>query len=216
MPLATVCDYGLMVFAAVLLDVDGVLLDSTAAHRRVWTAWAANHRLDVEFVWKSTFGRRPEDTIRDVAPHLDPAVERIALDGLLVSERGSFPPLPGASDLLARLYGRPWAIVTSGSRETTQERFHAAALPLPEVQIYGEDVDQAKPAPDCYLLAAERLGVLPTECAVIEDAPAGVEAAVVAGCTVIGLSTTHAATALDRAHLHAATLKQALILLEQL
>ncbi|MFB8053514.1 HAD family hydrolase [Streptomyces rubiginosohelvolus] len=198
-----------MQFDAVLLDVDGVLLDSTAVHRRVWTAWATGHGLDVESVWQLTFGRRPEDTVHDAAPHLDPALERLALDNLLAHEENGFPALPGAAELLTGLAGTPWAIVTSGNREATTQRFAAASLPLPDIQVYGEDVNRAKPAPDCYLLAAERLGVSPTKCAVIEDAPAGVEAGIAAGCMVIGLATTHPPTALREAHLHAATLKQA-------
>ncbi|MFJ8363160.1 HAD-IA family hydrolase [Streptomyces sp. NPDC093984] len=191
-----------------LFDVDGVLLDSTAAHRRIWTAWSLAHGLNPEKVWRLTHGRRPEDTIRDAAPHLDPAVERQALDELSAREKDGFPPIDGAADLLEALSDSPWAIVTSGDRTSVGERFVAAGLPLPTVQVYGGDVEHAKPAPDCFALAASRLGVAPSACLVVEDAPAGVSAAVAAGCTVIGLTTTHPEESLSRAHMCATSLAE--------
>ncbi|WP_240106722.1 HAD family phosphatase [Streptomyces sp. MUM 203J] len=57
-------------------------------------------------------------------------------------------------------------------------------------------------------MAADRLGVPPQACLVVEDAPAGVEAAATAGCRVVGLTTTHPATALHQAHLHATSLSE--------
>ncbi|MFA3872557.1 HAD family hydrolase [Streptomyces sp. MMCC 100] len=96
--------------------------------------------------------------------------------------------------------------MTSGDRAFVEARFAATGLPLPAVRVYGSDVEHAKPAPDCFALAAARLGVDPSACVVVEDAPAGIRAAVAAGCTAIGLTTTHAATALGQAHMCAASL----------
>ncbi|MFB7226576.1 HAD family hydrolase [Streptomyces fimicarius] len=188
-----------MKISAVLFDVDGVLLDSAGAHRRVWDAWSAARGLDPEKVWELTFGRRPEDTVRDVAAHLDPVAERQALDRLLERETGGIQPVEGAPELLESLSGSPWAIVTSGDRDFVAARFAATGLALPAVQVYGSDVQHAKPAPDCFALAASRLGVVPSECLVVEDAPAGVRAAVAAGCFAVGLTTTHTGDALARA-----------------
>ncbi|MEU9518546.1 HAD-IA family hydrolase [Streptomyces sp. NPDC048224] len=197
-----------MTAAAVLFDVDGVLLDSAAAHRRVWDSWALSHGLDTETVWRLTFGRRPEDTVRDAAARLDPVLERQVLDQLLARERDGVLPVDGAGELLRDLSGRDWAIVSSGNRDFVEARFAATGLPLPAVRVYGSDVEHAKPAPDCFALAASRLGVAPSACVVVEDAPAGVRAAVAAGCTVIGLTTTHAAAALGEAHRCAASLDE--------
>ncbi|MFE6702229.1 HAD family hydrolase [Streptomyces sp. NPDC057718] len=190
-----------MRISAVLFDVDGVLLDSAGAHRRVWDAWSAARGLDPEKVWELTFGRRPEDTVSDVAAHLDPAAERKLLDRLLAEEMGGIQPVEGAPALLESLSGSPWAIVTSGSRDFVEARFAATGLPLPAVQVYAGDVQHAKPAPDCFALAASRLGVPASECLVVEDAPAGIEAAVAAGCVAVGLTTTHTEDALGQAHL---------------
>lgn len=188
-----------MKISAVLFDVDGVLLDSAGAHRRVWDAWSAARGLDPEKVWELTFGRRPEDTVRDVAAQLDPAAERQVLDRLLEREMGSIQPVEGAPELLESLSGSPWAIVTSGNRDFVADRFAATGLALPAVQVYGSDVQHAKPAPDCFALAASWLGFAPSECLVVEDAPAGVRAAVAAGCFAVGLTTTHTGDALARA-----------------
>ena len=89
-----------MTISAVLFDVDGVLLDSAAAHRRVWNSWALARGLDPETVWQLTFGRRPEDTVKDAAAHLDPVVERQVLDGLLARER----PRPGLASPPRRVW----------------------------------------------------------------------------------------------------------------
>ncbi|WP_433340186.1 HAD-IA family hydrolase [Streptomyces sp. CA-253872] len=195
---------------AVLLDVDGVLLDSAAVHRRVWDAWAARNGLDPEAVWPLTFGRRPEDTVRAAAPGLDVMAERRVLDGMLAAEGDAVPPVPGAGRLLAALDAArvPWALVTSGDRATVPARFASAGLPLPRVRVYGEDVVRGKPAPDCYALAAARLDVPPPVCVAVEDAPAGVRAAREAGCHVIGLTTAYGPEALTAAHAHAASLAE--------
>ncbi|MET8410393.1 HAD-IA family hydrolase [Streptomyces sp. NPDC005195] len=197
-----------MTIAAVLFDVDGVLLDSAAAHRRVWNSWSLMRGLDPDTVWRFTFGRRPEDTVGDVAPSLDPVAERRVLDQLLAREGNAFPPVEGAAVLLAVLPAEAWAIVTSGDRESVHQRFAAAGLPLPGVQVFGADVERAKPEPDCFALASSRLGVDPSRCLVVEDAPAGVRAGKAAGCTVVGLTTAHSGSALQEADFCAATLAE--------
>lgn len=185
---------------AVLLDVDGVLLDSTAVHRAVWSSWSALQGLDPARVWPLTFGRRPEDTVREAAPHLDPAAEHAVLDSMLAARAASVGPVAGAADFLGGLPADRWALVTSGDRTTVHAHFTRLGLPLPGVQVYGADVAHGKPAPDCFLLAARGLGVEPGRCLVVEDAPGGVRAARAAGCEVVGLTTTHSAAALGEAH----------------
>ncbi|MFJ2567223.1 MULTISPECIES: HAD-IA family hydrolase [unclassified Streptomyces] len=190
-----------MTLGAVLFDVDEVLLDSTEAHRRVWGAWAGLRGLNASAVWPLTFGRRPEDTVRLTAPELDPSQERLVLDQLLDQQQDAFPAVHGAVELLLALPVDAWAIVTSGDRGSVHARFAAAGLPLPRVQVYGGDVVQAKPAPECYLKAAAALGLEPSACLVVEDAPVGVAAGKAAGCRVAGFTSTH-----DRADLRPADL----------
>ncbi|WP_441249624.1 HAD-IA family hydrolase [Kitasatospora sp. McL0602] len=197
-----------MIYEAVLFDVDGVLLDSAPAYRRVWDAWSLARGLDPEVVWPLTFGRPPEDTVQDVAPQLDPAAEFTELLRLLAAEPTGFPAFAGAAELLSALPRDAWALVTSGDRDAVHERFALAGLPLPAVQVYRHDVALGKPAPDGYLLAAARLGAAPAACLVVEDAPAGVLAGRAAGCTVLGLTTGLAPHQLPGADHYAATLAE--------
>jgi mannitol-1-/sugar-/sorbitol-6-phosphatase len=185
---------------AVALDVDGVLIDSAPAHRRVWTAWADIHGLDVEVVWRATFGRRPEETVEAVHAGLSPAVERRVLDELLAAHEHRIEAFDGAHALLEALARTPWAIVTSGSRALTSQRFGRLGLPLPPAGVFGEDVERGKPDPEGYLRACRQLEVAPTDCVVVEDAPAGIAAARAAGCWVMAVATTLPGAALGDAH----------------
>jgi sugar-phosphatase len=97
---------------AIAFDVDGVLIDSVAVHRAVWATWAQGHGLDVDVdvVWRATFGRRPEDTVAEFGRGVDPVAERLRLDRLLEAHEHRVVPLPGAKELLGGLARRrgPW------------------------------------------------------------------------------------------------------------
>jgi mannitol-1-/sugar-/sorbitol-6-phosphatase len=193
---------------AFAFDVDGVLIDSVAVQRRVWPAWARRHGLDVERVWLATFGQRLEDTIAQVAPDMDPAVERPELERMFAAEEDGLRAMKGARALLDGLDGMPWAVVTSQSARDTVARFRRLGLPLPRVRVFGEDVARGKPDPECYRLACRDLGVQPDRCTVLEDAPAGIASARAAGCRVIAVATTHAAADLLEADLVCADLEE--------
>jgi sugar-phosphatase len=195
-------------FAAVLFDVDGVLIDSGAAHTRVWRAWAELRGLDPAHVHRVTQGRRRLDTLRVVAPGLDPAAENRVLDRLMSAEEARLRPFPDAAAVLHALTV-PWAVVTSSRREATRSRMERLGLPVPRVRICAEDVPLGKPAPDGYLAAAAHLAADPRHCLVVEDSPAGVRAGHAAGCTVHAVTTTHPAEALTEADASFSTLRQA-------
>jgi sugar-phosphatase len=89
--------------------------------------------------------------------------------------------------------------VTSAPRSLAEVRLRAAGLGTPGVMVTADDVSQGKPAPDCFLLAAERLGVSAADCLVWEDAPAGIAAGVAAGADVMVITETHHAP-LDTSH----------------
>ncbi|MGB3541753.1 HAD-IA family hydrolase, partial [Rubrivirga sp.] len=105
----------------------------------------------------------------------------------------------GAAALVRSLAPGAWAVATSGTALTAQTRLDFADLPTPAVLVTAEDVSRGKPDPEAYLLAASRLGVDPARCVVVEDAPAGVEAARRAGMRPIAVTTTHAAAQLGGA-----------------
>jgi sugar-phosphatase len=97
----------------------------------------------------------------------------------------------GAVRLLGDLAPNEWAVVTSSGRDLAERRLATAGLPLPLTLVSGDMVAHGKPAPEGYLLAAKRLGRLPDACVVVEDAPAGIKAALAAGMRVIGVATTY-------------------------
>lgn len=174
-----------------LFDVDGVLIDSTPANFRVWRKWAQMRDLDPDVVVAATYGRRGIDTLAEVAPHLEYAAESAVINDLFDAELHSIGAMPGAFELLSSLPAGRWGCVTSGGLEWVTRNLTYAGLPLPEALVTSRDVEVGKPHPACYLLGAERLGLPPAECLVIEDAAAGIEAGHAAGMEVVGLATTH-------------------------
>lgn len=118
------------------------------------------------------------------------AAEFTRLEQIEATETAGITALPGAVDLLNHLNkaGIPWAIVTSGSMPVARARHRVAGLPAPEVFVTAERVKRGKPEPDAYLLGAQLLGLAPQECAVVEDAPAGVLSGLAAGCHVIAVN----------------------------
>lgn len=177
--------------AAVLFDLDGVLVDSRRCIEAIWRVWAAGKRLDPEPFIRIAHGRRTSETIRTVAPDLDVAAEVAALDRLEEIETAGIHPVAGAERLVRSIPATRWAIVTSGSRRVASLRLGVVGLPVPDVFITSDAVRQGKPAPDGYLAAAARLGLEPADCVAVEDSPPGIAAARAAGMRVIALLTTH-------------------------
>ncbi len=162
--------------SAVILDVDGTLVDSTPAVERVWRAWSAEYGIDVETVLRGAHGRRSEDTIRELLEpvQVEGAVRRQQV--LELEDLSDVRALPGALDLVSRLAAHPtlqWALATSLNSRLLTARMAAAALPLPETVVTSELVVNGKPDPECYLLAGRELGVPLQECVVVETRPPG-------------------------------------------
>ena len=178
--------------AALLFDLDGVLVDSAACVERVWHDWALRHELDLKCIIALAHGRRTIETVQLVAPHLEAAAEVAALAASESSTTDGVFEVPGARDLLASLPSAAWAVVTSGVRAVASLRIRHTGLPIPSIMICADDIARGKPDPEGYLTAAERLGVPPTACVVIEDAPAGLAAAQAAGMRSIAISGTFA------------------------
>jgi mannitol-1-/sugar-/sorbitol-6-phosphatase len=179
-----------------LFDLDGVLVDSGECVRRVCTSWAIARGLDPELVLRTGHGRRVQETIRAVAPHLDLDREVAELVGIEARTTDGVYPVPGAAALVASLPRGAWAIVTSGARAVATLRLRHVGLPIPPTLITADDVEQGKPHPEGYLAAARALGFAAVTCVVVEDAPPGIEAARAAGMRSIGIAGTYPASAL--------------------
>jgi sugar-phosphatase len=176
---------------AILFDLDGTLVESTLFIERLWQDWAVQHGVTPQRMSEVMHGRRANEIIHIVAPHLSIADEVYALETDEISRMDGMKTYAGARELLSSLPARQWAIVTSGSIRVANARLSYAKLPRPQVFITADDVRAGKPAPDAYLLAAQRLQVEPADCVVIEDAPAGIFAGKAAGMKVIGVASSH-------------------------
>ena len=180
-------------FAAFLFDMDGTILSSIASAERVWAIWARAHGLDVAKFLPTIHGVQSVETIRRLGlPGVDPVAEAAAITRAEMDDVDDIDTIAGAADFLRSLPADRWAIVTSAPRRLAERRLAAAGLPLPPLFVTAEDVERGKPAPDCFLLAAERLGFAPEDCLVFEDAAAGIAAAEAAGAEVVVITATHA------------------------
>lgn len=178
--------------AGVLFDLDGVLVDSTPAVARVWAIWARRHGFDADEVVRRAHGRPSIATIRELLPEGNHEAENAEVQRAEIEDLDGVIPLPGALELLRALPAERWVIATSCTRPLAQVRIRAASLPEPKYLITSTDVVHGKPNPEPYLKAAKILGLAPTECLVIEDAPAGIRAGKAAGARVFALRTTAA------------------------
>ncbi|MDT0443705.1 HAD-IA family hydrolase [Streptomyces johnsoniae] len=193
---------------ALLLDMDGTLLDSDAVVERVWRSWAEARDVDPARVFAIMHGRQAYATMAELLPERPMAEHRADAARLLARETADTEgvvPIPGAQDFLAAIAGAPHALVTSADAALSDARMAAAGLRMPDVRITAESVSASKPDPEGFLKGAAELGVDPADCLVFEDSAAGIAAARAAGMRVIGVGPRAAALAPTA---YAATLEQ--------
>jgi mannitol-1-/sugar-/sorbitol-6-phosphatase len=160
-------------FAAVISDLDGVLVDSAAATTRGWAAWGARHGLDGAAIQAVNHGRPARDVVAELLPAEAVEAEAALLLEAELSDTDGVLAVAGATDVLELpVVG----IATSCTLPLALARLRRAGLHVPGVLVTADQVARGKPAPDPYLLAAERLGVDPADCLVLEDAPSGIAA----------------------------------------
>lgn len=189
-----------MVCDALLVDLDGTLVDSTEMVERTWLRWAhrvADHlSIAPEDVVALAHGRPANQLIPLIAPGLDAEAEAARMDEEELRASDGVRLLPGAAQLLGALDGACWAVVTSCSVPLARARMDAAGLAPPPLLITADMLARGKPDPEGYLRAAAELGVDPGGCVVLEDSPAGVAAGHAAGARVVGFTTTMPCAAL--------------------
>jgi sugar-phosphatase len=184
---------------AILFDLDGVLVNSAECVERTWRNWAARHRIDPEKVIAYAHGRRTIETVQLVAPELSVDAELATLEHSEAMTSEGVYEIPGARELLEMLPADRWAVVTSGVRAVAEFRVRYTRLPTPSIMICAEEISRGKPDPEGYLTAAARLGRSTEDCIVIEDAPAGIDAAHNAGMRAIAIASTYPAHHLGEA-----------------
>lgn len=179
-----------MLYDALLFDLDGTLIDTeSVAMLTGMAAFAAmGHPVDLGFMHRLVGVDQPTASgiIGAALPSLDQKSLQSHWHRAFVQAIDEDLPLkPGALDLVAARH-RPMAVVTSSGRDEAHHKLRRSGLDAYfEIVVTLADVTSPKPAPDPYLLAAERLGVSPTRCLAFEDSETGAEAAHRAGCTVV-------------------------------
>jgi mannitol-1-/sugar-/sorbitol-6-phosphatase len=175
----------------ILFDIDGTLVDSTAAVERSWRTWAREYDVDTDEVVRVCHGRRTEDIVPQfVSPQQQAAAVAREL-ALELADLNGVVALPGARQALEALPQGRWAAVTSGERSLMTARLEAAGLPIPQPLIGAEDVSTGKPSPEGYLKAAAALGFQARDCLVVEDSPAGISAGRTTEARVLAVTTSH-------------------------
>lgn len=197
--------------AAVIFDMDGVLVLSGPAHWVAWRDVAAEHGLALtrelfldcngmtnEDICAKLWGARATpEFVASVADRKERAYRRAVA--------AAVPLAPGCRELLAALRARELALAvgTSGPKENVDLILDAGGIrPFFGGVVHAGLVQRGKPAPDIFLRAAELLGAAPASCVVVEDAPSGIQAALAAGMRVLGVCTNHGADELRRAGAH--------------
>lgn len=170
-----------------LFDLDGTLIDSLPAVDRAWSTFARKHGLEPEFVLARIHGRRSMDSIRELVPEADPEEENTYIRHLESTDVEGVKVLPGTLDLINALPPDRWCIVTSGTSDVALARIRYIGLPQPKIAVYGEDVSRGKPAPDPFLLGAEKLGFDPKDCIGFEDTDAGLGSIAAAGARPVAV-----------------------------
>jgi mannitol-1-/sugar-/sorbitol-6-phosphatase len=175
---------------ALLFDLDGTLVDSTASVNRQWVKAAAMLGWDPAVVVGRYHGMTAAHTLRVIDPDLSD--DRVAeLSAMIVAgeaeDTADVVAMPGAAELLDRLPLDRWTIVTSCPPRLARSRLGAAGLPVPGLMVTAADIRASKPDPEPYTLGAARLGFPAPACLAVEDAPAGIASATAAGCQVLGI-----------------------------
>jgi len=185
---------------ALILDMDGVIIDSNPIHRRVWAEY--NRRFGIETdegMQQRMYGRRNDEIVRDFfGSHLTDeevrahgaAKERLYRETIRPAIQEAL--VPGVREFLERHGGQPIGLATNAEPANVEFLMEAAHLrPYFRAVVDGHQVPNPKPHPDIYLRAAGLLGAEPGHCVVFEDSRTGIEAARAAGMAVVGLRTTH-------------------------
>ena len=201
---------------AVIWDMDGVIADTAPYHYKAWQQVFRKRGVSyTEDDFKRKFGQRNDTIIRSA---MGEQISQNDMDTIAEEKekayrtlaRGNIKPLPGAEGLLRSLGEHGFGAAIASSAPTENIRLVTRSLGINgcfQAIVSGHEVTKGKPNPQGFLLAAQKLGVEPAHCIVIEDAVAGVEAARRAGMRCIAVTNTHPAGRLKEADLIVDTLE---------
>jgi len=177
-------------YGGYIFDCDGTLADSMVVHHRAWLSALAEHGANFEFHWElftSRAGMTLPNTVRELNAQFGLALDPVGVTNSQRREYERFLPTVQPIAEVVALAKRvaathPVSVASGGERQIVLRTLELIGLsPIFSVVVAAEDVTHGKPAPDMFLLAAERMGVAPAECVVFEDSVLGLEAAKRAG-----------------------------------
>ena len=185
---------------ALIFDMDGVIVHSTPLHTEAWQRYLRRHGIDVprEKIEAEMLGRHNDEIVEIFFGPGLPREERFRhgaekekLYRELMRPRLEEYLVPGVRQFLARNAARPLALASNAEPANVEFILAESGLrPYFRVVLDGHQVENPKPDPEIYLLAARLLHVRPADCIVFEDSETGVRAAKSAGAAVVGLTTT--------------------------
>ncbi len=182
---------------AFIFDLDGVVIDSMPTHTEAWRVYLNRYKLEADDLATRMHGRRNDDIVRaffgadlDAKEVHGHGAAKEALFRELMAPSLKKHLVPGVTSFLDRCADTPTGLASNA--EPANIEFVLAGAGIAEhfdVVVDGHQVDRPKPFPDIYLRAAELMGILPENCVVFEDSPAGIEAGRMAGARVVGVQT---------------------------
>lgn len=178
-------------YDAVLLDMDGTIVNSDAAVERAWRTWATEHEITWSRLEPYLHGSPTDRTIGLLLPNLDEAEAARSAErqlNLQVDDLADVVAAVGWPELHSALLttGTPWIVVTSAPARLAKARLGAAGIE-PDLLVTRDDVVHGKPDPEGFLIGARLLGVDAARCLAVEDSPPGIDAARASGAAVAAL-----------------------------
>jgi len=194
---------------AVIFDMDGTLVATTEADFLAWQQLFREYGRDLGYAdYFPLLGRKSIDVVTHVlgldGPAAEEAMHRKMEHFAAIAQEKGIDTMPHAEEFLQQMQalGIPMALATSSRKMKMQLVMEESGLDKYfTVFVTGEEVQQGKPDPGIFLLAADRLGVEPSKCLVLEDAAHGVQAAKAAGMKCIAITSTHSENDLSQADL---------------
>ncbi|MFF5843085.1 HAD family hydrolase [Streptomyces massasporeus] len=188
-----------MRYDLVIFDNDGVLVDSEPISNRLLAAYLTelghptSYEESIRDYMGSAMHRIHELVLERTGQRLPQDFDDVFHTRVFTAFEQELVAVAGASEVLEKLAadGVPYCVASSGSHERIRVGHRTTGLDrwFDEERVFSsQDVGRGKPAPDLFLHAAERMGVAPQRCVVVEDSPLGVQAAVAAGMDVYGFT----------------------------
>jgi beta-phosphoglucomutase len=184
---------------ALIFDMDGVIVDSTAVHTEAWRQYLQLHGIEINDIQGRMLGRHNDDIVRDFFAGTELTGDLVLQHGYEKEKvyRGIIAPhverhlIRGARDFVRRHAHLPLGLASNAEPANVDLILDRTGLRncFPAI-VNGHEVARPKPSPDIYLRAAELLNTAPADCIVFEDSETGVRAAKAAGMRVAGVATT--------------------------